>query len=120
GEGAAAVVPAQRPHSEVAQNFFDYLGREVKTLPGLEPLANATYTIHSTIYPEMQAATEAALQEGLAQYETNSGRVDFQGPEANLTEAIQQLAAARGGAPSPTLQPDWQQALPAVPLPLPH
>jgi len=113
-----AVVPAQRPHSEVAQNFFDYLGREVKTLPGLEPLANATYTIHSTIYPEMQAATEAALQDGLAQYETNSGRVDFQGPEANLTEAIQQVAAARGGAPAPTLQPDWQQALAAVHLPL--
>src|SRR5262249_17455339 len=113
-----AVVRAQRPHSEVAQNFFDYLGREVKTLPGLEPLANATYTIHSTIYPEMQAATEAALQEGLAHYEMNSGRVDFEGPEASLADAIKQIAATRGGAPAPTLQPDWQQALAAVHLPL--
>src|SRR5262249_52423666 len=113
-----AVVPVQRPHHEVAQNFFDYLGREVKTLPNLEPLANATYTIHSTIHPEMQAATEAALQEGLAQYEMRSGRVDYQGPEANLADAIKQIAAARGGAPAPTLQPDWQQALAAVHLPL--
>jgi penicillin-binding protein 1A len=112
-----AVVPAQRPRNEVAQNFFDYLGREVKALPGLEPLANATYTIHSTIYPEMQAATETALQDGLAQYEMNSGRVDFQGPEANLADAIQQIAAARG-APAATLQPDWQQALAAAHLPL--
>jgi penicillin-binding protein 1A len=119
-----AVVPMQRPRNEVAQHFFDYMSREVKTLPGLEPLANATYTVHSTIYPDLQAATEAALQEGLAQYEINSGRVDFQGPEANLAEAIQQIAAARGAAPAPGLappappQPDWQQALAAAHLPL--
>jgi membrane carboxypeptidase/penicillin-binding protein len=113
-----ALIAAQRPRNEVGQNFFDYLGREVKTLPGLEPLANATYKIRSTIYPDMQAATEAALQEGLAQYEMGSGRVDFQAPEANLAEAIGQLAAARAGAPAATLQPDWQQALAAVHLPL--
>src|SRR5690349_14784262 len=106
-----AVVAVQRPHHEAAQNFFDYLGREVKTLPRLEPLANATYTIHSTVSPEMQAATEAALQEGLAQYEMKSGRVDYEGPEANLAEAISQIAAARAGATGPTVQPDRRQAL---------
>ena len=116
-----AVVPPQRARTEVAQNFFDYLGREVKTLSGLEPLANATYTIRSTIYPDLQAATEAALQDGLAQHEIKSGRVDFQGPEANLADAIRQIAAARAPAPLNTLappQPDWQQALAAAHLPL--
>src|SRR5262249_45587619 len=101
--------------------FYDYLAREVKTVPGLEPLANATYTIRSTIYPDLQAATEAALQEGLAQYEMGAGRVDFQGPEANLAEAIQQMTALRGSTASPSAappQPAWQQALAAAHLPL--
>jgi membrane carboxypeptidase/penicillin-binding protein len=114
------VIPMERPRNEVAHHFFDYLSREVKTVPGLESLANATYTIKSTIYPELQAATEAALQEGLAQYETSTGRVDFQGPEANLTEAIAQIAAARASAPASAAPPppDWQQALAAARLPL--
>src|SRR5215813_10387396 len=42
-QGALPTLAAlQRPRNEVAQNFYDYLSREVKTLPGLEPLANAT------------------------------------------------------------------------------
>ena len=116
-----AVIAMPRTRNDIAQHFFDYLGREVKTLPGLEPLANAAYTIRSTIYPDLQAATEAALQDGLAQYEINSGRVSFQGPEANLSEAVGQIAAARASAPATAaapLQPDWQQALVAAHLPL--
>src|SRR5215831_9613825 len=93
-----AIVPPERPRNEAARYFFDYLTREEKTLPGIEPLANATYTIHSTIYPDLQAATEAALQEGLAQYEMRTGRVDFEGPETNLTEAIAQISGARAPA----------------------
>ncbi|HEU5274385.1 MAG TPA: transglycosylase domain-containing protein [Xanthobacteraceae bacterium] len=114
-----AVIPPERPREEVARNFFDYLSREAKTLPGVE-LANASYTIHSTIYPELQRATEAALQEGLAQYELSTGRLDFQGPEANLAEAVKQLAAARGGAApgAGPRKPDWQEALAAARLPL--
>jgi membrane carboxypeptidase/penicillin-binding protein len=107
-----AVIPPERPRDEVAHHYFDYLAREVKTLPGLA-LANATYTIRSTIYPELQAATEAALQEGLALYEINSGRVDFEGAEANLADAIKQVDA--GAAPG---KPAWQQALAAARLPL--
>ena len=116
-----AVIAMPRTRNDIAQHFFDYLGREVKTLPGLAPLANAAYTIRSTIYPDLQAATEAALQEGLAQYEISSGRVSFQGPEANLAEAVGQIAAARASAPATAaapLQPDWQQALVAAHLPL--
>ena len=84
--------------SRDAGHFFDYLGREAKALPALQ-LKSAAYTVRSTIDPALQSAAEAALQEGLAQYETNSGRASFQGPEANLTEAIRTLPAAAAAAP---------------------
>ena len=126
-----AIVPPERPRNEAARYFFDYLTREEKALPGIEPLANATYTIHSTVYPDLQAATEAALQEGLAQYEMRTGRVDFEGPETNLTEAIAQISGARapaspGAAPAGAAtpgaatpgKPAWQEALAAARLPL--
>src|SRR5580704_9260933 len=135
------VIPLPRRRKEASRYFFDYLTREVKTLPGLVPLANATYTIHSTIYPALQSATEAALQEGLAQYEIDNGRVDFKGPEANLADAIHEIDAARAAALTPTDAapptdaatppaapadapaaspgvPDWQQALTDAYLPL--
>ena len=110
------IIPVERPRDEVAHHFFDYLTREVKTLPGVAPLASATYTVHSTIMPDLQSATEAALQEGLAQYEMNSGRVDFQGAEANLADAIKQVDPAT--ATGPGAKPAWQQALAAARLPL--
>jgi penicillin-binding protein 1A len=94
------VVAYEQRRNDVSRYFFDYLTREVKTLPGVEPLANATYTIHSTIYPDLQRATEAALQEGLTEYERKTGRVDFQGPEANLSDAIKQILAERNAAPT--------------------
>src|SRR6195256_2645016 len=118
------IVAAEQPRNEVAHHFFDYLAREVKTVPGLQPLANATYTVRSTIYPKLQSATEAALQEGLAQYELKTGRVDFQGAEANLSDTIKQLRAERAsapaapGAPPAAAQPDWLQALRGTRLPL--
>src|SRR5258705_254043 len=108
-----AFVAAEQPRNEAAHHFFDYLAREVKTVPGLQPLANATYTVRSTIYPDLQKATEAALQEGLAQYELKTGRVDFQGAEANLSDTIKQLRAERAsgpaapGAPPAAAKPDW-------------
>src|SRR6267142_2361437 len=95
------VVAYDRSRNEAGRYFFDYLSREAKTLPGIEPLTSATYTIRSTILPDLQAATEAALQEGLAQYELNTGRIDFQGAEANLSDAIKQIQAERGPTPAP-------------------
>jgi membrane carboxypeptidase/penicillin-binding protein len=115
------IIAAEQPRNEVAHHFFDYLTREVKTVPGLQPLANASYTVRSTIYPALQSATEAALQEGLAQYELKTGRVDFQGPEANLSDTIKQLRAERASAPvapGVALKPDWLQALERMRLPL--
>ena len=69
--------------------------------------------------------TEAALQEGLAHYEIENGRVQFHGPEANIADAVQKLSAGNhGGAPGATADaapgavPAWQQALANVHLPL--
>src|ERR1700719_2339982 len=55
---------------------------------------------------------DAALQEGLAQYEMSSGRVQFRGPEANIADAVRKIGS------SPAGMPPWQQALQAVRLPL--
>jgi penicillin-binding protein 1A len=104
------VIAVVRRRKETSRYFFDYLTREMKTLPGIAPLANATYTIHSTIYPALQSATEAALQEGLAEYEIANGRVDFKGPEANLADAVKQIDAARAAALAPA-----NTAAPAAP-----
>src|SRR5215211_5088350 len=60
-----------------AFHFVDYLDREAKTLAGIESLTAASYNVRSTIIPALQRATEAALQEGLARYELNTGRFNF-------------------------------------------
>ena len=55
----------------------------------------------------MQRAAEAALQEGLAQYEQSTGRVEFRGPEANLSDAIRKIEADRKSDRS---KPSWLTA----------
>src|SRR5262249_43175355 len=56
-----------------------------------------------------------ALQEGLFQYERDSGRLEFQGAEANLSQAIARIEAEK--KPSEK-RPAWQQALMSARLPL--
>jgi penicillin-binding protein 1A len=99
------------PHRDSGFGFVDYLGREAKS-DGLTSLTAQSYTVHSTINAQLQRETEAALQEGLAQYEMANGRTQFRGPEANLADAIKKLGAPSGGAPA------WQQALQAMHMPL--
>ena len=101
-----------RPHRDSGFQFVDYLGREAKS-DGVESLTAELYTVHSTINAQLQRDTEAALQEGLARYEISTGRMQFHGPEANIADAVKQLAAD-----NQTATPAWQQALQAVRLPL--
>ena len=70
--------------------FLDHVSREARTLAGIPNLTTASTTVRTTIRPDLQHAAEAALQEGLAQYEMRNGRVEWHGPETNL---------ARSGAP---------------------
>jgi penicillin-binding protein 1A len=107
--------------------FVDHVAREAKTLAGIDTLAGSSYTVHSTIQPDLQRATETALQEGLARYERDAGRVQFKGPEANLSDPILHIEAARlegrspagaAVAPGQAPAPAWQQALLSARLPL--
>jgi len=99
------------PHRDSGFNLVDFLGREAK-IDGVDSLTAQSYTVHSTVDAQLQRDTEAALQEGLAQYEISSGRVQFRGPEASLAEAIKKLGSDGSG------QPAWQRALQALRLPL--
>ena len=88
--------------------MVDQLGREAKQVAGMEKLTDKSYTVRSTIHPQLQQAAEKALQEGLARYEQGSGRTMFRGAEGNLTEAIRKLQA---NPAANRAKPLWQQAL---------
>jgi penicillin-binding protein 1A len=107
------VVAYERQRRTTGLHFVDHLSREAKTLAGIETLTAASYVVRSTIHPDLQRATEIALQEGLARYERNNGRVQFQGAEANLAELIRKIQAENKPG-----KPAWQQALESVRLPL--
>ena len=106
------VVAFARPRRDSGFQFVDFLAREART-DGIVSLTAESYTVHSTIDAQLQRDTEAALQEGLAQYEISAGRVAWRGSEANIAEAVRALAA-NGGADAPA----WQLALKAARLPL--
>lgn len=110
------LVAFKRQQRDSGFEFVDYLGHEAKS-DGVASLTAEPYTVHSTINAELQRQTEAALQEGLAEYEIANGRMEFHGPEANLATAIQAIAAGKSAAKQPGM-PAWQQALLAVHLPL--
>jgi penicillin-binding protein 1A len=107
--------------------FVDHLAREVKGLTQSHPVEATSFTVHSTVDLDLQRATETALQDGLAQYEQRTGRAQFPGPEANLSESIQRLETERKtGATGPEANeasklskplPAWQQALQGARLP---
>ena len=111
------LVAFERPHRDSGFHYVDYLGREAKS-DGVESLTAEPYTVHSTINAALQRETETALQEGLAHYEIASGRMQFHGPEANIADAVQKLAADKKPAAGAPALPAWQQALQAVRLPL--
>jgi len=95
--------------------FADQVARELKGLNATEALPAASYTVRSTLNPELQHATELALQEGLARYEMDSGRVEFNGPELNLAQVIERLETENT---STSGKPVWQLALQQARLPL--
>jgi penicillin-binding protein 1A len=109
---APKVIAFARPRRVSGFQFVDFLAREARS-DGVGSLTAESYTVHSTINAELQRDTEAALQEGLAQYEMSAGRVAWRGSEANIGEAVRKLAG------SGTLgTPAWQLALKAARLPL--
>jgi penicillin-binding protein 1A len=146
GNPAGSLIAYVNPRRDSGFHFVDYLAREAKSVAGIDALTSDSLTVHSTIQPDLQRATEAALQEGLARFEIEGGRVNFKGAEANLAEAIKRLTppevkvtvpqkpdpkvagapkldpkAAKPDpktAPVPQTPPPWQQALAKARLPL--
>jgi penicillin-binding protein 1A len=74
-----ALTDHNRAQRDTGFYFVDQVTREAKALAGIDTLAGSAYTVHSTIRPDLQRATEVALQEGLVRYERDAGRVQFKG-----------------------------------------
>jgi penicillin-binding protein 1A len=110
------LVTYDRPRRDTGFHFVDQLAREAKAVAGLEALTTDSYTVHSTVIPELQRATEMALQDGLARFEIDGGRVQFQAPEANLADAIRRIEAEPQTTAVP--KPAWLRALENARLPL--
>jgi penicillin-binding protein 1A len=107
-------VPFERPRRSIGFHFVDHVSRDARTLSDIESITSGSYTVRSTVNPDLQQATEAALQEGLARYELSIGRQRYQGAEANLTDAIKKLDSTTDAA----APPGWKRALEAARLPL--
>jgi len=110
-----ALVRYERPRRTIGFYFVDQVAREAKAVAGIEAITANSYTVRSTINPQLQRAVEAALQEGLSRYERNTGRVQFRSAEASLAQAVQRFEANRKAGDK---RPAWQQALANARLPL--
>ena len=110
-----AFVAYERPRRDIGFHFVDQVAREAKSVAGIEAITANSYTVRSTINPQLQRAVEATLQEGLSRYERSAGRVQFRAAEANLAKAIQRAEAERKPGDK---RPAWQQALANARLPL--
>jgi 1A family penicillin-binding protein len=113
--GLPKLVAFERPRRDSGYQYVDQVAREAKAVAGIESLTADSYTVHTTVNPQLQRDTEAALQEGLARFEIDHGRAQFHGPEANLADAIRRIQGAPASAGA---KPAWQQALLAARLPL--
>jgi membrane carboxypeptidase/penicillin-binding protein len=110
-----AMVAYERPRRDIGFHFVDQVAREAKSVAGLETMTANSYTVRSTINPQLQRAVETTLQEGLSRYERSAGRVQFVSPEARLGKAVQRADAERKVSDK---RPAWQIALATARLPL--
>jgi hypothetical protein len=99
------IVPDDQIERAPGSYFADYVARELAGTSSLSAFRVGSYRIRSTLQPDLQKAVDLALQEGLANYEKGAGRVEFQGPELNLSAAIER--ATRGPI---RRNPSWLRA----------
>src|SRR6267378_3909845 len=102
------MVAYERPRRDIGFHFVDQVAREAKSVAGINAITASSYTVRSTINPQLQRSVEEALQEGLSRYERSAGRVEFKGAEASLAKAMQRIEADKKRTDK---RPYWQQAL---------
>jgi penicillin-binding protein 1A len=90
----------------------DQVVHEARMSASIDALAAKAYAVHTTVRPDLQRATESALQEGLARYEEHTDRARFQGAEMNLADAIERIAEERKSNDQSAAQPQAHDALP--------
>jgi penicillin-binding protein 1A len=109
------LVAYERPRRDIGFHFVDQVAREAKSLAGIDAITANSYTVRSTINPQLQRAVESALQEGLSRYERGAGRVQFRTAEASLGQAVERIEADTKPGDK---RPAWQRALAKARLPL--
>ena len=115
-----AQLPQLAPLRSLRRNsgfhFVDHVSREAKVLANIGSLSStSSYRVRSTIQPDIQRAAEKSLQEGLANYESRTGRINWQGPEASLADRVKRIESSQN---MPSTTPAWQTALQNARLPL--
>ncbi len=88
------VAYTQPPPRDSGYYFLDHVTREARSAAGIGTLAAAGITVRTTVHPDLQRVAEAALQEGLAQYEIRTGRTEWRGAETNLADAVRRIEAS--------------------------
>jgi penicillin-binding protein 1A len=109
------IIPVSMARNETGLHLLDHVGRELKALVDAGQSRGGSQVIRATVHPQLQRATEAALQEGLARYELDTGRAQHNGAEANLSEAVKQILSDPGQGKTEVA---WRTALERVRLPL--
>ncbi len=94
--------PVETARRDSGFYLVDHVAREARTVAGLDSLTSASFTVRATVNAPLQRAVEAALQDGLANYERGTGRQTFSGPELNLADSVRRIEAA---APAPAASP---------------
>jgi penicillin-binding protein 1B len=77
------------PPSRIAPYFLDYVRKQAQELYAPQALASEGLNIYTTLQPEMASAAEAAVREGLAEIEKESGAEALPGKpgQANRLQA---------------------------------
>src|SRR5260370_35774531 len=109
-----ALIAYVNPRRDSGFPFVDHLAHEARAVAGIDALTADFFTGRATILPDLQRATEAAPQEGLARVEIEGGRGSFHAHEAKLANAIKRIQPEpkTGQQRPPPLQALGQARLP--------
>lgn len=81
-------IPFETPRTKGAFYYLDAINRDARQHAKIESLTSGSFTVYSTIHPELQKLTEAALRDGLADYEAKAGRARWKGPQGSIAKQV--------------------------------